>query len=89
MTDLQSFILPQLQEKLAESLKMLIALFELTVITKDHLELNRETIIWSQDITPVLEKHSMLYEQKKFELEDRLQLRVINLNKSIEDMFPK
>lgn len=89
MSEVQSTILPNLLEKLGQSLKMLMALFELSLISKDHLKLNNKTINWAQNIKPILEKHSTLYEQKKFEIEDRLTSRTLALNKDIENMFPK
>lgn len=68
---------------------MMASLFEMTLISKNHVELNNTTFNWLQNVKIVLEKNSMAYEQRKFELEDRLQNKIVDLNKRIDEMFPR
>ena len=79
----------ELRERIGQSLRMMVSLLEMTTLGKEHRELNNVTVNWVRRIRPVLERNSMLYEQRKFELEERLQDRIVKLNKSVEDMFPR
>ncbi|XP_014211752.1 dynein heavy chain 12, axonemal [Copidosoma floridanum] len=89
MLHVQMVKLNELHDRVTESLRMLSSLFEMTSLAKDHVKLNNATFNWLQNIKPVLEKNSALYEQKKFELEDRLQRKMYELNKRVEDTFPR
>ncbi|OXU22263.1 hypothetical protein TSAR_003308 [Trichomalopsis sarcophagae] len=83
-------ILETLRTKISQSLSMMASLFEMTSLSREHIELNNETVNWLQQrIKPILEKNSVMYEQKKFELEERLQARIAALNKQVEDAFPR
>ncbi|CAB0032367.1 unnamed protein product [Trichogramma brassicae] len=88
MLYIQTVGLEELRAKVSQSLFMLTALFALTLLKKNHLNLNNRTINWFSDIKDVFEKNGTLYEQKKFELEERLQNRILALKKPVEDMFP-
>ncbi|XP_076648749.1 dynein heavy chain at 62B [Halictus rubicundus] len=78
-----------LEEKITQSLRMMAALIEMTTLSKDHIELNNTTIHWLKRIRPVFEQNSAVYEQIKFELEEKLQNKVELLNKEVEDTFPR
>lgn len=83
-------ILETLRAKISQSLSMMASLFEMTSLSREHIELNNETVNWlQQSIKPILEKNSMMYEQKKFDLEERLQARIAALSKQVEDAFPR
>lgn len=84
-----STLMTELQDKIALSLRMMCSLIEMTTLSKHHIELNNTTIHWLKRIRPVFERSSAMYEQMKFELEERLQNEVMILNASVEDMFPK
>ncbi|KAL7306450.1 hypothetical protein TKK_0001865 [Trichogramma kaykai] len=88
MLYIQTVGLEELRAKVSQSLYMLTALFALTLLKKNHLNLNNRTINWFTEIKDVFEKNGTLYEQKKFELEERLQNRILALKKPVEDMFP-
>lgn len=89
MLEVTTKTLESLRQEISQSLSMLNSLFEMSTLDRDHLELNNTTVNWLRNIKPVLEKNSMMYEQKKFDLEERLQGRIIALNKKVEEMFPR
>ncbi|XP_011505656.1 PREDICTED: dynein heavy chain 7, axonemal-like [Ceratosolen solmsi marchali] len=80
--------LDELTFKIEVSLKMMASLFEMTSLDIEHVELNNTMVNWLQRIKDVQEKNNIIYEQKKFDLQDRLQSRIHNLIKRIDDMFP-
>ena len=82
-------LLTELSEKVSLSLFMMASLLEMTTLHKDHIELNNRTVNWLQKIKPIFEQNSSKFEQKKFELEEQLQSRIITLNTQIDAMFPK
>ncbi|XP_043264608.1 dynein axonemal heavy chain 7 [Colletes gigas] len=84
-----STLMRSLEEKITLSLRMMASLIEMTALTKDHIELNNTTIHWLKRIRPIFDQSSALYEQIKFELEDKLQSRIEVVNKEIENMFPR
>lgn len=47
------------------------------------------TVKWLTDIKPVFESNSALYEQYKYDFEERLQKRTETLNRELEDLGPK
>ena len=77
------------EEKITSSLRMMALLIEMTTLTKDHIELNNATIHWLQRIRPIFKHSSAVYEQIKFELEEKLQEKIENLNADVEIMFPR
>nr|XP_033342927.1 dynein heavy chain 12, axonemal isoform X1 [Megalopta genalis]XP_033342928.1 dynein heavy chain 12, axonemal isoform X2 [Megalopta genalis] len=78
-----------LEEKITLSLRMMAALIEMTALSKDHIELNNTTIHWLKRIRPIFEQNSAMYEQVKFELEEKLHNKAELLNKDVEDEFPR
>ncbi|XP_076243987.1 dynein heavy chain at 62B [Calliopsis andreniformis] len=84
-----STLMRSLQEKITLSLRMMASLIGMTSLTKDHIELNNTTIHWLKRIRPVFEQNSAMYEQKKFELEEKFQRKVELLNEDVENMFPR
>lgn len=84
-----STLLTELQDKIAHSLRMMGSLIEMTTLSKYHIELNNTTVQWLKRIRPVFERSSVMYEQMKFDLEEKLQEEVAILNARVEDMFPR
>lgn len=84
-----STLMRSLEEKITLSLRMMASLIGMTTLTKDHIELNNVTIHWLKRIRPIFEQNSAQYEQIKFELEEKLQKKIENLNTDVEDMFPR
>lgn len=84
-----STLMRSLEEKITLSLRMMASLIGMTALTKDHIELNNTTIHWLKRIRPVFEQNSAAYEQIKFELEEKLQKRIEDLNADVENMFPR
>ncbi|XP_017762251.1 PREDICTED: dynein heavy chain 12, axonemal-like [Eufriesea mexicana] len=84
-----STLMRSLEEKITLSLRMMASLIGMTTLTKDHIELNNITIHWLKRIRPIFEQNSAVYEQIKFELEEKLQRKIENLNTDVENMFPR
>jgi hypothetical protein len=89
MLHVSTKVIDELRLKIGLSLKMMASLFEMTSLDKEHVELNNTTVNWLQHFKETLEINGIKFEQKKFELEDRLQSRMHNLIKRVNDMFPK
>lgn len=82
-------LLPTLKEDVAESLKMMTKLIEMSTLSKEHVGLNTKTVNWLNNrIKPILERNATMYEQIKFEYEERLQRAVDKVNKGIADIKP-
>lgn len=79
----------ELKDKIILSVRMMNSLIEMTTLDRHHIELYNTTTQWLRRIRPVLERSSMLYEQMKFELEEKLQEEVVILNTCVEKMFPR
>ena len=84
-----STLMRSLEEKITSSLRMMALLIGMTTLTKDHIELNNATIHWLKRIRPIFEQSSATYEQIKFELEEKLQQKIEELNADVEIMFPR
>ncbi|KAG5311588.1 DYH12 protein, partial [Acromyrmex insinuator] len=84
-----STMMIDLQDKIILSVRMMILLIGMTTLGKHHIELNNTTIHWLRRIKPIIERSSALYEQMKFELEEKLQEEVDILNTCVEKMFPR
>ena len=52
------------------------------------MALNATTCKWIKDIEPVLEINSSMYEQIKFEYEERLQATIKYVNETTERLIP-
>lgn len=84
-----STLMVELQNKIKFSLRMMSSLIEMTTLSRHHIELNNTTVQWLKRIKPVFERSSVMYEQNKFELEEKLQEEAEKLNERVEDMFPR
>ncbi|XP_014471742.1 PREDICTED: dynein heavy chain 12, axonemal [Dinoponera quadriceps] len=84
-----STLMREMQEKITLSLRMVGSLIEMTSLSKSHIELNNTTVQWLKRIKPVFDRSSSMYEQMKFELEEKLQEEVVVLNANVENMFPR
>lgn len=82
-------LLPTLKEDVADSLKMMTQLIEMSTLSREHVELNTKTVNWLNNrIKPILERNASMYEQIKFEYEERLQRAVDKVTKGISDIKP-
>ncbi|KAK2581073.1 hypothetical protein KPH14_006115 [Odynerus spinipes] len=79
----------EMEDRITTSLNMMASLIGMTTLSIDHVELNNTTVHWLKRIRPIFEQSSSMYEQMKFELEEKLQSKVLSLNKQVEDMFPR
>jgi len=84
-----STLMVELQEKIKFSLRMMSSLIEMTTLSRHHIELNNTTVQWLKRIRSVFERSSVMYEQNKFELEEKLQEEAVKLNERVENMFPR
>ncbi|KAK0162631.1 hypothetical protein PV327_006394 [Microctonus hyperodae] len=81
-------IIDNLEEKIKESLRMLITLFNITILTDEHIKLNSKTINCSHSIKDIFIQSNTLCEAMKSELEDELQKKINSLSIEIDDIFP-
>ncbi|XP_030765059.1 dynein heavy chain 12, axonemal [Sitophilus oryzae] len=84
----KTVLIHQLRERIELMLTNLTNLVEFGTITKEHLELNAETVHWLINIEPILEINSSMYEQIKFEYEERLQSTIRYVDTTIEKLIP-
>lgn len=89
MLTAMSTLMREMQEKITLSLRMVGLLIEMISLSKSHIELNNTTVQWLKRIKPVFDRSASMYEQMKFELEEKLQEEVVILNAMVENMFPR
>lgn len=88
MTWANTELMTELTERIQKSLDIIIRLMDITTITEEHIDLNSTTVLWLKRIKPILEQNSSMYEQFKFDFEERLQRSVERLNSEIRDLEP-
>lgn len=88
MTWANTVLMQSLRERITLSLEILSRLIEITTISADHFALNSETVNWLTNIKPILENNSAIYEQYKFEYEERLQRAIDKLNNDLKEFSP-
>lgn len=89
MSRASKVLMKEQEQKIRESIYMLSKLLEITVLSDEHIELNRTTINWLHDIQPVFAQNNTLCEGMKSELEEDLQRRINALNAEVDAMFPQ
>jgi hypothetical protein len=89
MLEATSTLMVEMQEKITLSLRMMSSLIEMTTLSKHHIQLNNTTVHWLKRIRPIFERSASMYEQMKFELEEKLQEEVVILDTHVQDMFPR
>nr|XP_031831701.1 dynein heavy chain 3, axonemal-like [Nomia melanderi] len=82
-------LIKQLEYKIQQSIHMLCILLEITILSDDHINLNKKTINWLHEIKPVFKQNNTLCEAMKNELEDDMQKRINNLNSEVNDIIPR
>ncbi|XP_024883298.1 dynein heavy chain 7, axonemal-like [Temnothorax curvispinosus] len=82
-------LMKEQERKIRESICMLSKLLEITILTDEHIDLNKTTINWLHDIQPVFAQNNTLCEAMKSELEEDLQRRINTLNSEVDAMFPQ
>ncbi|XP_066149434.1 dynein axonemal heavy chain 7-like [Euwallacea fornicatus] len=74
--------------RLQASLMSLSNLITMGILDDDHIKRNCEAINWLNFIFPIIEQHSINYEQLKFEAEDKLQKVIEDINVLIINTYP-
>ncbi|KAG5312033.1 DYH7 protein, partial [Pseudoatta argentina] len=82
-------LIKEQEQKIRESIYMLSKLLEITILTDEHIDLNKTTINWLHDIQPVFAQNNTLCETMKSELEEDLQRRINALNLEVDAIFPQ
>ncbi|OAD53307.1 Dynein heavy chain 7, axonemal [Eufriesea mexicana] len=82
-------LIKELECKIQNSIHMLSKLSEITVLSGEHIQLNKRTINWLHDIEPIFKQSNTLCEAMKNELEDDIQKRINNLNSDIDNIIPQ
>lgn len=85
----KTVLLIQLKERIQHMLNNLTRLVEFGTVSKEHMELNAVTVNWLKNIEPVLDQNSSMYEQIKFEHEEKLQQTIAYVNSSAEELVPR
>jgi len=89
MSRASKVLMKEQKQKIRESIYMLSKLLEITILTDEHIDLNKTTINWLHDIQPVFAQNNTLCEAMKSELEEDLQRRINALNSEVDTMFPQ
>ncbi|XP_015433238.1 PREDICTED: dynein heavy chain 3, axonemal-like [Dufourea novaeangliae] len=82
-------LIKDLEHKIQKLINMLCTLLEITVLSDDHINLNKKTINWLHQIEPVFRQNNVLCEAKKNELEDEMQKRINKLNIDVDNIIPQ
>lgn len=82
-------LMKELENKIQYSIYMLNILSEITILSHNHIQLNKKTINWLYEIKPIFKQSNTLCEAMKNELEDDIQKRINNLNINIENIIPQ
>lgn len=89
MSRASKVLMKEQEQKIRRSIYRLSKLLEITLLTEEHIDLNKSTINWLHDIQPVFAQNNTLCETMKSELEEDLQRRINTLNAEIDAMFPQ
>ncbi|KAL6447918.1 hypothetical protein ACFW04_000175 [Cataglyphis niger] len=89
MSQASKVLMKEQEQKIRQSIYMLSKLLEITVLTDEHIELNKTTINWLYDIQPIFAQNNTLCEAMKSELEEDLQRQINALNTEVDAMFPQ
>ncbi|KMR04765.1 dynein heavy chain axonemal [Lasius niger] len=89
MSRASKVLMKEQEQKIRRSIYMLSRLLEITVLTDEHVDLNKSTVNWLYDIQPVFAQNNTLCEAMKSELEEDLQRRINALNTEVDAMFPQ
>lgn len=84
----KTVILPQLKIRIQEMLTNLTKLVAFGEVTAEHTKKNAETVQWLYKIDDILEQFSTMYEQLKFEAEEKLHATIKEVNEGIEALIP-
>ncbi|CAK9814005.1 Dynein axonemal heavy chain 7 [Anthophora quadrimaculata] len=82
-------LITELECKIERSVHMLGILSEITHLSEDHIQLNKNTINWLYEIEPVFKQSNILCEAMKNELEDDMQKRTNKLNLDVDNIIPQ
>ncbi|CAK9808069.1 Dynein axonemal heavy chain 7 [Anthophora plagiata] len=82
-------LITELECKIERSVHMLGILLEMTHLSEDHIQLNKNTINWLYKIEPVFKQSNILCEAMKNELEDDIQKRTNKLNLDVDNIIPQ
>ncbi|EFN74153.1 Dynein heavy chain 7, axonemal [Camponotus floridanus] len=89
MSRASKVLMKEQEQKIRCSIYMLSKLLEITILTDEHIDLNKTTVNWLNDIQPVFSQNNTLCEAMKSELEEDLQRRINTLNTEVDAMFPQ
>ena len=82
-------LVSNLEKKVQRSIQILSSLLEITILSPEHIELNKKSINWIKSIEPIFIQSNTLSEAMKSELEDELQRRIVVLNSKIDNFVPE
>ncbi|XP_045466552.1 dynein axonemal heavy chain 7-like [Harmonia axyridis] len=88
MTWVKSEFIQEATNRTAESLLQLATLLELGVLDDNHLSLNIKVVKELDEIEPLVLENLSMYEQLKFEAEEKLQKQIENVNEITKAVHP-
>lgn len=88
MTWVKEEYLDTLKERVFNSFAYLIQLIQLGPLEEQHILTNSTTINWLDEIHPILEENASVYDQLKFEAEEKLQKVIEDINVHTKKIYP-
>lgn len=88
MTWIKNEHLDELSSRAYDSLRSLCLFIDLGILTEEHIRMNCKVISWLDQILPIIDEHSVIFDQLKFDAEEKLQKIVEDVNVMIKDVFP-
>lgn len=82
-------LVSNLEKRVFRSIQTLGSLLEITILTEDHINLNKQNINWIETIKPIFIQSNTLSEAMKSESEDELQREITILNLEIDQLIPE
>ncbi|XP_044742046.1 dynein axonemal heavy chain 7-like [Chrysoperla carnea] len=74
----------ELRKNVENSMLQATELLSMTTINPEHIALNSKTIVWTRRIDKILEKNTVMFEQRKNELEEEMQKQIDELTRDVQ-----
>ncbi|CAH0562483.1 unnamed protein product [Brassicogethes aeneus] len=88
MIHVKDELLQSLIDRVHASIEFLSRIILLGILSKEHIKTNSMIVNWLDLIPPAIEQHTAVYEQLKFEAEEKLQKMIEDVNDAIQEVFP-
>ncbi|XP_060529968.1 dynein axonemal heavy chain 7-like [Cylas formicarius] len=88
MANVKDHQLDELVRRVHASTSSLSKIIVLGSLTERHVALNAGAIKWLEQIPPIIERHTVDFEQLKFEAEEKLQKVIEDVNAMVHEVHP-